>query len=110
MKPDLKEENKLWEKGFEFVAGLDEAGRGPLAGPVVAAAVVLKFKNLDLSKNLFNSACNKIGNYLGNYFTNDGYINYMQEKYNLTEQQNYNLQLFMNSKFRFKIMRKQYNA
>ena len=29
-------------KGFEFIAGVDEAGRGPLAGPVVAAAVVLK--------------------------------------------------------------------
>jgi ribonuclease HII len=28
-------------KGFEFIAGIDEAGRGPLAGPVVAAAVIL---------------------------------------------------------------------
>jgi ribonuclease HII len=31
----------LIEKGFQRVAGIDEAGRGPLAGPVVAAAVVL---------------------------------------------------------------------
>lgn len=30
-----------WERGLERVAGVDEAGRGPLAGPVVAAAVVL---------------------------------------------------------------------
>ncbi len=29
------------EKGFQLIAGIDEAGRGPLAGPVVAAAVVL---------------------------------------------------------------------
>jgi ribonuclease HII len=29
-------------KGFDLIAGVDEAGRGPLAGPVVAAAVVLK--------------------------------------------------------------------
>jgi ribonuclease HII len=29
------------EQGFKFIAGIDEAGRGPLAGPVVAAAVVL---------------------------------------------------------------------
>ena len=29
------------ERGFKFIAGIDEAGRGPLAGPVVAAAVVL---------------------------------------------------------------------
>ncbi len=32
---------KLWEGGFKYVAGVDEAGRGPLAGPVVAAAVIL---------------------------------------------------------------------
>lgn len=32
-------ERKLWSEGFVFVAGIDEAGRGPLAGPVVAAAV-----------------------------------------------------------------------
>ncbi|MEO2068488.1 MAG: ribonuclease HII [Desulfurobacteriaceae bacterium] len=36
----LSFEKSLWEKGFKFVAGIDEAGRGPLAGPVVAAAVV----------------------------------------------------------------------
>jgi ribonuclease HII len=40
--PNLKEEKKLWKKGFKRVAGLDEAGRGPLAGPVVAAAVMIK--------------------------------------------------------------------
>jgi len=33
-------ERQLWEAGYLFVAGVDEAGRGPLAGPVVAAAVV----------------------------------------------------------------------
>jgi ribonuclease HII len=34
-------ENKLREQGFRVVAGVDEVGRGPLAGPVVAACVVL---------------------------------------------------------------------
>jgi len=37
---DLTVERTLWRKGFVRVAGVDEAGRGPLAGPVVAAAVV----------------------------------------------------------------------
>ena len=38
--PTLEREAALWAKGFRLVAGLDEVGRGPLAGPVVAAAVV----------------------------------------------------------------------
>jgi len=39
--PSLKYEKKLWGDGREFVAGIDEAGRGSWAGPVVVAAVVL---------------------------------------------------------------------
>ncbi len=39
--PDLVWETRLRAKGFSLVAGIDEAGRGPLAGPVVAAAVIL---------------------------------------------------------------------
>ena len=34
-------ERKARSKGFKHIAGIDEAGRGPLAGPVVAAACVL---------------------------------------------------------------------
>ena len=34
-------ESKAREDGYRAVAGVDEAGRGPLAGPVVAAAVIL---------------------------------------------------------------------
>lgn len=49
-------ENDLKKKGFALVAGVDEAGRGPLAGPVFAAAVILpstlKIKDLDDSKKL----------------------------------------------------------
>ncbi|MBW8010681.1 MAG: ribonuclease HII [Chloroflexi bacterium] len=39
--PDIRFENALWREGVESVAGIDEAGRGALAGPVSAAAVVL---------------------------------------------------------------------
>lgn len=41
--PNFEEEKKLWDQGYQFVVGLDEAGRGPLAGPVVAAAVSLQY-------------------------------------------------------------------
>lgn len=37
----LREERFYWRQGFSLIAGVDEAGRGPLAGPVVAAAVIL---------------------------------------------------------------------
>ena len=41
-RPTLQHENRLRaEGGFQIIAGIDEAGRGPLAGPVVAAAVIL---------------------------------------------------------------------
>ncbi len=35
-------EKELYDQGYTLIAGVDEAGRGPLAGPVVAAAVILK--------------------------------------------------------------------
>lgn len=39
--PDFAAEQRLRYDGFRLIAGVDEAGRGPIAGPVVAAAVVL---------------------------------------------------------------------
>lgn len=52
----LEYENKCREDGYRFVAGIDEAGRGPLAGPVVAACCILDPDNmilgLDDSKKL----------------------------------------------------------
>ncbi len=38
---DLQEENYLFAKGIKYVGGIDEVGRGPLAGPVVAACVMI---------------------------------------------------------------------
>jgi ribonuclease HII len=38
--PTLERESALWAEGCRHVAGVDEVGRGPLAGPVVAAAVI----------------------------------------------------------------------
>ena len=55
-KPDYSEETRLERDGFHSVCGIDEVGRGPLAGPVTAAAVILDPTNipegLDDSKRL----------------------------------------------------------
>lgn len=52
----LTYEKDLYQKGFDLIAGIDEVGRGPLAGPVVAAAVILpkdyKIKGLNDSKKI----------------------------------------------------------
>ena len=45
--PDLSIENIARKKGFKLICGVDEAGRGPLAGPVCAAAVIL-LENTDI--------------------------------------------------------------
>lgn len=50
--PDLTRELELQRQGHTLVAGLDEAGRGALAGPVVAAAVVLPLERFDLARAL----------------------------------------------------------
>jgi len=56
LKKLLELERSFWSCGIELVAGVDEAGRGPLAGPVVAAAVVLPpdtpIRGVDDSKRL----------------------------------------------------------
>ena len=53
---DWNLENSLFEEGYKIIAGTDEAGRGPLAGPVFAAAVILprgfEIEGLNDSKKL----------------------------------------------------------
>jgi ribonuclease HII len=43
----LRYEKEAWQSGLFFIAGIDEAGRGPLAGPVVAAAVAFDREPLE---------------------------------------------------------------
>lgn len=50
--PKLTYEKQLWSNGYRCVAGLDEAGRGAWAGPVVAAAVILPPGKADLLQTL----------------------------------------------------------
>ena len=41
IRPTLSIEESLWQKGYQFVVGIDEVGRGSWAGPLVAAGVIL---------------------------------------------------------------------
>ena len=47
-RPNLEFESELWGKGVQLIAGVDEAGRGALAGPVAAGAVILPRNQDDL--------------------------------------------------------------
>ncbi len=55
IRPTWRTERALWREGRERVAGVDEVGRGPLAGPVVAAAVVLPFTRARWASRLRDS-------------------------------------------------------
>ena len=46
VRPTLGQERRLWQQGICAVAGVDEVGIGPLAGPVVAAAVMFPAQQL----------------------------------------------------------------
>lgn len=48
---NIRAEKILWKQGYKLVVGIDEAGRGPLAGPVIAGAILVLSDNLD--KKLF---------------------------------------------------------
>lgn len=48
----LNQERKIWRQGFKIIGGLDESGRGPIAGPVTAAALVIKERDSHLPEAL----------------------------------------------------------
>jgi ribonuclease HII len=58
--PNLEKELALLEQGYCFIAGLDEAGRGAWAGPVVAAAVILPLHQPDLADQLLGLRDSKL--------------------------------------------------
>lgn len=54
----------------------------------------------------YSQICDRIAYYLGGYFTDEGYLNYMLRKYKLTEEQIETMRNFMKSSYRHKIVRK----
>jgi ribonuclease HII len=66
----LEQEKELWQSGFSAIAGVDEVGRGPLAGPVVACACILpkwsSFHGVKDSKSLTPTLRKQIAHKLTN--------------------------------------------
>jgi hypothetical protein len=64
----------------------------------------LKLERHTISK-IYSSITNRIAFYLGGYFTDEGYLEYISSKYNLQNNQIKKLEEFMSSKFKFKLPR-----
>ncbi|MEO0326979.1 MAG: ribonuclease HII [Pseudomonadota bacterium] len=74
--PDFSFEIAHFETGKEIIAGVDEAGRGPLAGPVVAAAVVLDAQNTPSGLNDSKQLSSKRRNALFVEILNSSYVSW----------------------------------
>lgn len=64
-------------------------------------------KNVFLKK--FYLICDKIAEYLGGYYTDEGYLNYMKKEHGLSESQVETLRVYMKSEYKNKLMRKSLN-
>lgn len=64
----------------------------------------------DTAFKIFRRVCNKIALYLGGYFTDDGYAEYIKEKYNLNHEQEEKMMKYMSNRFRYKLLRKRKNV
>lgn len=73
--------------------------------PLKDAEVKFNRSRISISKH-FIKLCNKIAFYLGGYFTDDGYLEYMRRKYKLTDSDVSRLRRFIRSKYKNKIMRR----
>ena len=51
----LQHENALFAQGYQYIAGVDEVGRGPLAGPVVCAAVIMPLDDASIIEGIDDS-------------------------------------------------------
>lgn len=69
-------ENQKAALGYNHIAGIDEAGRGPLAGPVVAAACVLPKKSLFLNLNDSKQLSEKLREELFSQLTTDPHVDF----------------------------------
>lgn len=73
--------------------------------PMVKSKEDLGKNRISLAKS-FNRLCSKIAFYVGGYFTDDGYLDYMKTKYNLNDEQVSQMLDYMKSRYKNKLIRK----
>lgn len=74
--------------------------------PIVNSKKSFGKNRMSVAKD-FRNLCSKIAFYIGGIFTDEGYIDYMKTKYNLTDEQVIKMRDYMESKYKNKLMRKQ---
>lgn len=74
--------------------------------PLVNSKEEFGKNRLSLAKDI-EALCNKIAFYVGGYFTNDGYIHYMRNKYKLSNEETHRMIEYMKGKYKNKLIRKQ---
>ena len=74
--------------------------------PMVNSRDEIGKNRISISKD-FVTLCNKIAFFMGGEFTDDGYLDYMRAKYNLTDDQIIRMEKYMKSKYKNKLIRKQ---
>jgi hypothetical protein len=83
-----------------------------LEGMLCSANFAIAHSKLGLSRKtiakIFRRVCNRISYKLGGYFTDEGYLSYLANKYNLTSLQVDTLKSYMNSKLRYSLARQIY--
>jgi hypothetical protein len=74
---------------------------------------ILSNTSKDVKKTLYRKyaqLCERIAYYLGGYFTDEGYLNYIEKKYKLSEQTMNTLRMYIKSEYKHKLMRKPLNG
>src|SRR3989344_2216124 len=57
---NIRYEKSLWDKGIRYIVGVDEVGRGPLAGPLVVCAVILDLNKIRVANYAEPSMINDV--------------------------------------------------
>jgi ribonuclease HII len=86
IKSTFKLEKKLFSEGYEFIVGIDEAGRGPLAGPVVACAATIKCHPERSEGSQINSDGTNFTGFFA-FAQNDKVFNLIRDSKTLSEKQ-----------------------